>query len=174
MQFELVPFRPCPAVRQITGEFRLRPDGITCRWLLEGDIDRIRWPKEDGGRGRRMGLWEHTCFECFVRQSGSAAYLEFNLSPAGHWNSFGFDDLRSGMHETGNLTCRQSSVEFTKTTAVVSAVLDCNVTPPCTVGISAVIEDIDGNLYYFALAHRSGRPDFHLPDNHLLETGFEP
>ena len=177
MQFELKPFAPCPKVHRITGDFRPGSGEITCEWQLAGDIDGIRWPAADGECGRRMGLWEHTCFEFFIGRAGSSVYYEFNLSPAGHWNSFGFSDLRSGMHETDLLVCRHSSLQYEAGIVTISAALDARlasreiIETRARVGISAVIEDSHGQRHYFALAHASGRPDFHLPDNHLLTTG---
>jgi hypothetical protein len=36
-------------------------------------------------------------------------------------------------------------------------------------GLSAVIEDDNGSLSYWALKHPSGKPDFHHPDAFALE-----
>jgi hypothetical protein len=36
-------------------------------------------------------------------------------------------------------------------------------------GLSAVIEDLDGVLSYWALRHPPGKPDFHHPDTFALE-----
>jgi hypothetical protein len=36
------------------------------------------------------------------------------------------------------------------------------------IGLSAVIEDVDGGLSYWALAHPSDKPDFHHPDSFAL------
>ena len=36
-------------------------------------------------------------------------------------------------------------------------------------GLAAVIEDKDGQLSYWALAHRAERPDFHSPAGFVLE-----
>jgi hypothetical protein len=48
---------------------------------------------------RQDGLWQHTCFELFVRDCGSEAYLEFNLSPSGCWAAYVFDAYRAGQRE---------------------------------------------------------------------------
>ncbi len=34
----------------------------------------------------------------------------------------------------------------------------------CTLGLSAVIQEVDGTKSYWALAHAPGPPDFHNPD----------
>jgi hypothetical protein len=36
-------------------------------------------------------------------------------------------------------------------------------------GLSAVIETVDGFFSYWALAHPSDKPDFHHPDSFILE-----
>ena len=35
---------------------------------------------------------------------------------------------------------------------------------PWRVGMSAILEEEDGTISYWALAHPPGRPDFHHPD----------
>lgn len=37
------------------------------------------------------------------------------------------------------------------------------------IGLSAVIEEMDGTKSYWALAHPAGKPDFHHPDCFTLE-----
>jgi hypothetical protein len=36
-------------------------------------------------------------------------------------------------------------------------------------GLAAVLEDRQGRLSYWALAHLADRPDFHHPDSFILE-----
>ena len=40
--------------------------------------------------------------------------------------------------------------------------------PVVLLGLSAVVETRDGDLSYWALHHRAGRPDFHHPDAFAL------
>ena len=35
---------------------------------------------------------------------------------------------------------------------------------PWSLGLSAILEEADGTISYWALAHPPGRPDFHHPD----------
>jgi hypothetical protein len=44
---------------------------------------------------------------------------------------------------------------------------------PLRIGLSAVIEDRDGSLSYWALRHPHGKPDFHHPDAFALELKEE-
>ena len=40
---------------------------------------------------------------------------------------------------------------------------------PLRLGLSAVVEDVDGILSYWALRHPSGKPDFHHTDAFALQ-----
>lgn len=48
---------------------------------------------------RTDGLWRTTCFELFVLDPETGAYLEFNMSPSGCWAAYAFDGYREGMRE---------------------------------------------------------------------------
>jgi hypothetical protein len=48
---------------------------------------------------RADGLWEHTCFELFLLDPASGAYLEFNFSPSGQWAAYRFDGYRAGRRD---------------------------------------------------------------------------
>jgi hypothetical protein len=37
------------------------------------------------------------------------------------------------------------------------------------IGLSAVIEEQDGTISYWALRHAAGKPDFHHPDGFAME-----
>ena len=37
------------------------------------------------------------------------------------------------------------------------------------VGLTAVVEDVEGRISYWALAHPGEKPDFHHPDSFVLE-----
>ena len=39
------------------------------------------------------------------------------------------------------------------------------------IGLSAVIEEEDGTISYWALRHAPGKPDFHHPDAFAMELG---
>ena len=40
-------------------------------------------------------LWQQDCFECFIGQADTPAYLEINANTAGEFNSYQFDDYRT-------------------------------------------------------------------------------
>ena len=76
------PSTPPGAVRRIEVLVRRSPAGLELRYEVEGDVGRVLIPPARAPR-RADELWQHTCFEAFVGESGSPAYREFNLSPSG-------------------------------------------------------------------------------------------
>lgn len=107
---------------------------------------------------RTDGLWQHTCFEAFVRQ-GETAYAEFNLSPSGQWAAYDFDSYRTGMRAR-EMAPPRIDIEIGAAQFVLTALIDVTGLNG-ELGIAAVIEEADGTKSYWALAHGEGRPDFH-------------
>jgi hypothetical protein len=152
------PQTPCRAVRGITARVT-RPQGqVKVEYGIEGDI---------AGLSQNAGepLWQHTCCELFVARAGAEGYLEFNFSPAGPFAAYSFAGYRKGMaaHRV------QKTVEVRRSAGQI--VLTATVQAPgrLKIGLSAVIEEKDGALSYWALRHPAGKPDFHHADNFTLE-----
>ena len=172
MRFHLLPFAPNADIDGIDGSFEFNGDVIDCQWSVSGTPGNICWPPPTAKPERQMSLWEHTCFEFFIGPEGETGYYEFNLSPSGHWNSFSFSDLRTGMAETPVLQCMTSSVETPDADQVIVSTR-VKFRPDSTasryrVGVSAVVEMQQGQRYYYALAHDGNRPDFHKRKHHRL------
>ena len=117
-------------------------------------------------------LWETTCFEFFLALADSPRYWEFNLSPAGHWNVYRFEDYRQGMQpETQFLT-----LPFEVTVNCDRLFLDLRfnldtILPPqqgFNIGVATVIQDQQGNISYWALTHTGEVADFHRRDSFLM------
>jgi hypothetical protein len=143
-------------------------------YVLRADMTRVRIPAGQG-RGRRDGLWRHTCFEVFVKAPDFSGYYEFNFSPAGEWAAYHFEDYRQGMtpallHEAPKLQARVTPGELE-----LSAMLDLSGLPeltgasPLRLALAAVVEDPTGALSYWSLRHPPGRPDFHHAEGFVLE-----
>jgi len=117
--------------------------------------------------GRTDGLWRGTCFEVFaLLRDGS--YAEFNISPSGEWAAYGFRDYREGMSNLDG-PIRVTKVAMAGRDLELDALINWTDWPHVDrMGLSAVIEDVDGNLSYWALAHPPGKPDFHHPDSFAL------
>jgi len=149
---------------------------LLLEYSLAGNLTALRLPEGNQvQRGER--LWETTCFEAFVSAPGTAAYYEFNFSPSLEWAAYHFDSYRSGMRDAYCEEAPQIEVRRTGAGLILSAALTLEL-PDRTgnealwrVGISAVIEEVNGNKSYWALAHSTGKPDFHHSDCFALELG---
>jgi hypothetical protein len=169
----LHPHRPCnvPSTTQLEVEIIVLPNrSLQFTYLLSGELTYFKIPDKTAPQ-RADNLWRHTCFEAFIRAHKSQAYLEFNFSPAGQWQAYTFTDYRVG---TGldtatapDITCQLSS-----TIMALQATLQPNHLPAGThlcLGLSAVLESVDGSISYWALQHAPGPADFHHPDTFVLE-----
>lgn len=156
------------AVTSIAAEINmLGARQVAVRFDISADFRVLRWPIET--RPTRVeGLWRHTCFEVFLKPEDGEEYLEFNLSPSGEWAAWSLSGYRSDMKEARGVSPprivpRHPQPEKRQ----IFATLDFRKSPhlgsgsALTVGLSAVIEERNGRLSYWALAHPPGRPDFH-------------
>jgi hypothetical protein len=169
------PSTPAPAVRRIDVELGSTPEGgLKLRFFLDGDVDAIAVPPTVESR-RSDGLWQHTCFEAFIGGQGSRAYCEFNFSPSTEWAAYGFSGYRVGMLPIEYTTPPTVAVSVAEDRIALEAVipLEALLALPgdgtLLVGLAAVIEDHNGQLSYWALAHRAEKPDFHSPAGFVLE-----
>ena len=167
----LHPDSRCKAVTRIEVEVtRPRPDALALHYFVTGDIGEVRWPAQALPE-RREGLWQYTCFEAFAKLAQGGAYFEYNFSPSLQWAAYCFDDYRLGMREAPLLrdpqigTRSEVTIFELSTLQPVSLPTDSN----WRVGLSAVIEETNGDKSYWALAHPDGRADFHHSDCFALE-----
>jgi len=147
---------------------------IALSYILRGELDRLLIPTPRTPC-RRDGLWRHTCFESFIAVENSAAYLEFNFSPSGEWAAYAFRGYRDGGPIESDDLDPKIVVRREADTLELSAVIRLDrlsaIPSDATIplGVSAVVEELDGSVSYWALKHPPGKPDFHHPDNFILE-----
>ena len=138
------------AVRDTTGLLHLT-------YSVSGAIDRVAIPGAQPSL-RTDELWKHTCFELFL--SAAKGYYELNFSPSSQWAAYRFDAHRAGMRDA---ILAEPTIEWRATDGqgvlTVTVQLPHDATGP--LGVSTVIENIDGDRSFWALAHPPGRPDFH-------------
>jgi hypothetical protein len=143
--------------------------GVALGFNLVGDLSGVRIPEPRASR-RADGLWRHTCFETFVMAGKGPGYREFNFSPSGEWAVTDFRGYRDGgepVAEPGpGITVRRRGDRLE---------LDAEIRPACLppgrslrLGLTAVVEDVHGELTYWALRHPPGQPDFHHKDTFTL------
>lgn len=165
------PDTPSTAVDRIEVEVeRVGEAGLRLDYRVHGDLARLKAPDMTQA-GRADGLWKHTCFEAFIRAEGRPGYLEFNFAGL-QWATYRFDAYREGMTPS---SVEPWSIEGSAHGDRVAIEIDPGrmarpdlPAPDWRVGLSAVIEDADGGISYWALAHPPGKPDFHHPDSFAL------
>ena len=152
---------------------RLDNGSLSLAFTIEGKLDGVRLPAGESGE-RRDELWRHTCVEAFVRPTRGESYVELNFSPGGDWAAYRFDGYRDGMVpadvDAPRVRSSVSSAQLAVDVGVdLGGIGELPREEPWLLSISAVIEGVNGNRSYWALAHPQGRPDFHHRDCFVLE-----
>ncbi len=171
----LHPDSRCAAVTRIDVDVaRPRPGGLRLRYVVSGRIGELRLPPVSTPR-RGDALWQHACFEAFVRAPPGAAYYEFNFAPSGQWAAYGFGGYREGMQAVREMGAPHIDVQSNDRRYEMRATLNLDRLPALPrdalwrLGLSAVLEESDGRISYWALAHPPGKADFHHSDCFALE-----
>ncbi len=139
------------------------PSGaLALRYVLEADPARLRIPAA-GPASRQERLWRHTCFEAFIQGEDAPAYLEYNFSPSGQWQVYAMTDYRQGAPLQAVPTPSLERLDTPGQLALSCVLPRAGLPPgnPLRLGLTAVIEAVDGGLSYWALCHPSDKPDFH-------------
>jgi hypothetical protein len=173
-RWPLEPHRDCEAAPLQRLEVEV-VHSAALRWHFRfrgvGDMARARFPALDTP-SRRDDLWKHTCAEVFLMEPGGS-YCEFNFSPSTRWAAYRFASYRSGMKEQGLRSVPAIDFVTMPDSFALDAVVDltgvfASPTASLRMGIAAVIEHMDGALSHWALAHPSGKPDFHHADSFVV------
>jgi hypothetical protein len=170
LALKLHPDSCCSAVSHIEVDVvRTRPASLVLRYLVTGMISDLRLPGVTTP-ARADGLWRHTCLEAFVSALPLAAYYEFNFSPSRQWAAYQFSGYREGMAVASGISAPGIEVQSNAGCYQLEAVLALDGLAHLPgdaiwrLGLSAVIEEKNGAISYWALAHPAGRADFHHSD----------
>ncbi|MCW2382055.1 MULTISPECIES: DOMON-like domain-containing protein [unclassified Sphingobium] len=159
------PDTPCDALAALGMQIELTDDhGWEIGFVAMGRIADLRLPEAAPGI-HTDELWRTTCFELFVAEDDDA-YAEYNFSPSGAFAAYHFDHYRTGMRpfdipaphilQAADAERLSLSVRLTEDALVWDR--------SGAIGASAVIQEANGTLSYWALAHPPGWPDFHHRD----------
>lgn len=151
------PDTPPGAIHTVDADLRRVPGGVVATFHALGDISQLVVPPPSTPE-RADDLWRTTCFELFVGGERES-YREFNLSPSGAWAAYAFDSHRSGRRATEAHVEIETSLNNNRLSLV--AKIDSEFDDPAQVGLTAVIEERDGMIRYWATAFAPGEPDFH-------------
>ncbi len=175
---------PAAAIRQIEVRVaRPAPGQLLLEYELKGDLAGVRIGSSvpagvPAGQANVStdGLWRHTCMEVFVRAlppgSTSGSYLEFNLAPGGQWAAYRFSGYRAGMAPLDPVDPPRIELRTQADRLLLAAQVQIPAQFAAArlwLGLAAVIENVQGQLSYWALRHAGERPDFHHPDSFRFE-----
>jgi hypothetical protein len=173
--FELKPFpsNTTPNIK-ISGEIVRVENRLFIRHEVNGDTVAILLPAKASTPSRTDNLWKATCFEFFLAVPNKSAYWEFNMSPSGGWNVYNMDAYRRiGFRE--DIAFTQLPFLFSNTDNKLSLDISVDLSPivqhqqKVRIGITAIIQTVDGNETYWALTHPGNQADFHLRESFILE-----
>lgn len=168
----LHPESRCKVVHEIAVSItRPWPNTLVFDYRVSGIVDALRLAPVSFP-ARSDDLWQHTCFEAFIRPSASpsAAYYEFNFAPSTQWAAYQFAGYRKDMSNLRDMDVPRIEVESDDKVHKLTAMLELAQLPDLLqaeglqLGLSAVIEETNGNKSYWALAHPPGKADFHHED----------
>jgi hypothetical protein len=170
----LHPDSTCRAVDRIEVEaVRAAPDKLALRYVVSGRIQDIAIPMLQPST-RVDELWKHTCLEAFLKAPRRKSYCEFNFAPSSQWAAYRFRDYRKGMAPifeivpTIDVKPGRDRLEL-RVLLDLSSVEELPEKTAWRLGLSAVIEERNGNRSYWALKHPRGKPNFHLADGFAAE-----
>ena len=156
-------------------------------------------PKRSPRGERRDELWNTTCLELFVQPSSGPSYVEWNFSPSLDWACYEFSAYRRRSLEARMRTESPPRLEIQQlgdvfnmkvrlrnpfctffdgdkestVDALVSQQFSNNLLGPLdevsAMGLTAVIEEVDGAKFYWALQHSSKQADFHRAQDWLAK-----
>ncbi len=113
---------------------------------------------------RAKELWQTTCLETFLRESGSRSYQEWNFAPSGNWAAYAFSSYREGMTDVEVGSPPYIRMEDNLTWWTLGATIAVEAGKSWDFNLAAVLEEKDGTKSYWALAHSPDKPDFHHAD----------
>lgn len=146
-------------ITSVSADLGPAAEGCTAEFRLHGDTSAIKIPAQ-ATPVREDFLWKTTCFEIFWQPDGGQWYREFNLSPSSKWACYDFDDFRlnsrDGAVEAIAVASSHSAEELVLRASIASELRD-----PAQVALNAIVEDLEGNIQFWALAFPDGKPEFH-------------
>lgn len=177
--FDLLPFNAnkdlSPNIA-IKGSIELIQNGIAIHNQLTGEYEKVAISPVSPSPKRKDHLWEHTCFELFVSSADDTSYWEYNLSPSHNWSVFRFSDYRRD--KTDELSIDNITIN-TQISDGESFELDALLPLPkplidqkLRIAVSAIIQDSNDIIYYYALTHCDQQADFH--DKNSFIISLEP
>lgn len=168
--------RATSAERIVVEAVREAGNRLRLRYMLSGDLTRLKLSPVAVAE-RRDGLWQTTCFEVFIAgpdtgETGGERYYEFNLSPSTSWAAYRFDGYRDHMTDL-EVGAPDIRVMVSADAVVLETTLSLDGLPRLDgdwrLGLTTVVEDLDGAKGWWALTHGSDEPNFHAMTSFVAE-----
>ena len=173
----------CAAVTQIEVDVaRPQAGRLILTYAVTGKIGDLAMPPVSDPV-RTDELWQHTCFEAFLRNPSGPGYYEFNFAPSTQWAAYRFSDYRTRRCVATEIGAPRTAVESSAERYVLRASLEIDRMQALSasggrngsdqkwpLGLSAIIEEKNGQRSYWALNHPPGKADFHHSDCFALEV----
>ncbi len=159
------PTTACQAVDTLQVTVSQQAGDLHLHYVLQGDLQVLLIPSPQPAAAVD-GLWQHTCLEAFIGVQGDSTYHEFNFSPSSQWAAYAFSAYRERVDWQASQAppIRIGQTVTSLSVDVVVAAADLPANPlglPWQLGLTAVVEAVDGSKSYWALHHPADRPDFH-------------
>ncbi|EQC44921.1 hypothetical protein [Bacteriovorax sp. Seq25_V] len=171
--FTLKPFEEAEHPFTITTRVALANKKLLLSFEVAGDISAIFLPKQKINPSRAIGLWNQTCFECFLKSNLDNQYIEFNFSPSHDWNCFHFHSVSDELKEWTQLKDIIIESKTTENGIILMAKIDLKFLPASLtmanelrISTTAVIST-DKGISYWAIKHMDDRPNFHHPESYV-------
>ncbi len=167
---KLLSFHPCPDL-SFQGDMAWSGDFLHFQWSAKDPKQILLDGFEAGARKpnslvRKNGLWQTTCFEAFWAIPKEKGYWELNLSGAGEWNLYHFDDYRIPQPPR---ECEDFSISgWNCTVDSLHCTLSLKMKLPALQASLCAIARTDQQTYYFSTKHAGEKPDFHLRESFRL------
>ena len=158
------PDNPPGSIRRVGVTLLQKPDGsLTLAYAIHGPGSFMRIPSVENP-APADALWRTTCCELFIGTGDGMGYREFNFSPSGQWAAYDFSNYRVRSATPSRLPAPRIRSDYFENHLRLDVKLPAGTLPtgaslPCALAV--IVEAHDGQLGYWALAHPTGRPDFH-------------
>ena len=159
----------------ISGELIRSGCNFFLRYKVKGEINQLLLSARSEYPSRMDDLWEATCFEFFIAIPNQPEYWEFNMSPSEDWNIYKMDAYRRvGFREEIAFTQLPFLLEVRDDILILDISVDLSpileIEQEVQVGITAIVQTVDRNESYWALAHPGTNADFHSRESFSLKV----
>ena len=163
LRIALAPFqREAGEKFSCTAGLEVRNGLLRLEYAVTGPIADIRIPQEAVLPGFTLGLWQHTCCECFLRRECEEGYTEWNFALDCNWWSCAFDGYRApAKNQRPDARPQDLEIVLRENLLVLTAAVALQDASGLLVGPAVVIEHASGARSHWAATHPADKPDFH-------------